>query len=83
MANFSAKGEGLWRNFAISATQHPNCLDFPFKLQDPSLSDSSWALTPLSNGGQLCLVTRGAEYCSATAVLLRTRAKARAQILKK
>ena len=32
MTNFSAKGEGLWRNFAISATQHTNCLDFPFEL---------------------------------------------------
>ena len=51
--------------------------------RDPSLSDSSWALTPLHNGGQLWLVTRVEEYCFATASLLRTRAKARTQTQKK
>ena len=50
--------------------------------RDPSLSDSNNALTPLSDGGQLWLVTRGEEHCFATSGLLRTRAKARTQTLK-
>ena len=50
--------------------------------RDPSLFDSNDSLTPLSNGGQLWLVTRGEEYCVATSGLLRTRAKARTQTLK-
>ena len=37
----------------------------------------------MHNGGQLWLVTRVEEYCFATAGLLRTRAKARAQTLTK
>ena len=51
--------------------------------RDPSLFDSNDSLTPLSNGGQLWLVTSGEEYCVATSGLLRTRAKAHAQTLKK
>ena len=32
VTDFCAKGKGLWENFVISTTRHPDCLDFPFWL---------------------------------------------------
>ena len=30
VTDFRAKGKGLWGNFVISTTRHPDCLDFPY-----------------------------------------------------
>ena len=49
----------------------------PFSIRQPLGTYS------MHNGGQLWLVTRVEEYCFASAGLLRTRAKARAQTLTK
>ena len=50
-------------------------------LQYTAGMDSNDSLTPLSARRQLWLIAGGAEFCTATSGLLRTRAKTRTQTL--